>query len=309
MTRTTLEREVCLTGVMTEARGSERSDLDTGEAGGRRSDVPMDVAMEMTTAAPPTAAETAGAIMFEPMERNENGKQRRRSDAPATPSDWRSRMEGTMRQQAQELMQLHRTVGHLTNLVQVQAVREEAQWVGMRKCMEEREQKWDARHKDDKLWGAGITNMIAKIMKGVAPGQEAREKERDETAGLDSGGLEASQHADTTREEEPEKLQQLQQQPKPKLQLKLHPKLQPAPKPKSAPTPARQWVTVRPRANSQTAPVGPGSAPMAGSSMAERCLILRRDECVPLSNKMDQEIASAIHRALFHQKALAHIGS
>jgi len=41
--------------------------------------------------------------------------------------------------------------------------------------------------------------------------------------------------------------------------------------------------------------------------MAERCLILRRDESVPLSNKMNQEIASAINGALFHQKAPAYI--
>jgi len=41
--------------------------------------------------------------------------------------------------------------------------------------------------------------------------------------------------------------------------------------------------------------------------MADRCLILRRDETVPLPNKMDQEIASAINRALFHQQAPAHI--
>jgi len=41
--------------------------------------------------------------------------------------------------------------------------------------------------------------------------------------------------------------------------------------------------------------------------MAERRLILRTDESIPLSNKMDQEIASAIHRALFHQKAPAHV--
>ena len=94
-------------------------------------------------------------------------------------------MERTMRQQAQELTELHRTVGHLTNLVQAQAAREEAQWLGMRTWMQDREQKWDARHEDDKLWGAGITNMIAKIMKGVASGQEAREKERDETAEMD----------------------------------------------------------------------------------------------------------------------------
>jgi hypothetical protein len=41
--------------------------------------------------------------------------------------------------------------------------------------------------------------------------------------------------------------------------------------------------------------------------MADRRLILRRDETVPLPNKMDQEMASAITRALFHQQAPAHI--
>jgi hypothetical protein len=79
----------------------------------------------------------------------------------------------------------------------------------MRTWRQEREQKWDARHEDDKLWGAGITNMIAKIMTGVASGQDAREKERDETAETDGGGLQASQYADMTLEEEPEKPQQL----------------------------------------------------------------------------------------------------
>jgi len=108
---------------MTEFRGSERSDLDVGEAGDVKSDAPMDMAMEMATAATSIAAETAGVTIFESMERNKNGKQRRRSEAPATPSDWRSRMERTMRQQVQELTQLHRTIGHLINLVQVQAAR------------------------------------------------------------------------------------------------------------------------------------------------------------------------------------------
>jgi len=238
--RTTLEREVWPTGVMTAARGSERSNLDTGEAGERRRDAPVDVAMEMTTAATPTTAETAGETIFEPMERNKNGKRSGRSEAPATPSDWRSRMERTMPQEALELMQLHRTVGHLTNLVQVQAAREKAQWLGLRTSMQERQQMWDACREDDKLWGAGITNTIAKIMKGVASGKEARKKERDETAWKDGGALEASQHADTTRDDEPEKRQQLQQQLKPELQLKLQPKPQPAPKPKLAPTPARR---------------------------------------------------------------------
>ena len=92
---------------MTEFRVSRRSDLDAGEAENGRSDAPMDVAMEMATAATSIAAETAGATLFEPMERNENGERRRRSEALAATSDWRSRMERTIRQQAQELMQLH----------------------------------------------------------------------------------------------------------------------------------------------------------------------------------------------------------
>jgi len=68
----------------------------------------------------------------------------------------------------------------------------------------EREQKWDARYEDDKLCGSGITNMITMTMRGVAQGQEGREREREGTARTDGGGLEASQHADTTREEGPE---------------------------------------------------------------------------------------------------------
>ena len=129
--------------------------------------------------------------------------------------------------------------------------------------------------------------MIAKTMKGVVQGQEGREREREMTARTDSGGLEASQHTDTTREEGPEERQHLPQQPKPKpkLQLTLQPKLQPAPKPESAPTPARRWETITPRATSQRAPVGPGPAPpTAESSMAERRLILTREENILLSN-------------------------
>jgi hypothetical protein len=65
--------------------------------------------------------------------------------------------------------------------------------------------------------------MIAKTKKGVAKGEEGREteKERQMTARTDGGWVEASQHPDMTREEEPEQHQQLQQQPKPKMQLKL----------------------------------------------------------------------------------------
>jgi len=121
-------------------------------------------------------------------------------------------MERTIPQQAQELTQLHRWVGHLTNLVEARAARKKAQWLAMMTWMQQREQKWDARYEDDKVWGAGITNMIAKTMKGVAQGQEEREREREVTARTDGGGLEASQHADTMQGEGPNEGQQPQQQ-------------------------------------------------------------------------------------------------
>ena len=77
--------------------------------------------------------------------------------------------------------------------------------------MQKRKQKWVARHEDDKLWGMGITNMIPNIMQGVGRGHEARENERDMTAVMDGGGLEASQLADTMQKAGPEKHQELQQ--------------------------------------------------------------------------------------------------
>jgi hypothetical protein len=36
-------------------------------------------------------------------------------------------------------------------------------------------------------------------------------------------------------------------------------------------------------------------------------LILRRDESIPPPRQMDEEIASAVSRALFQQQALAHV--
>jgi len=68
---------------MTEVRGRERSGLDTGGAADGRSDAPMDMAMEMATAVISIAAVTAGEDTLEPMERNENGKRRWRSEVPA----------------------------------------------------------------------------------------------------------------------------------------------------------------------------------------------------------------------------------
>jgi hypothetical protein len=50
-------------------------------------------------------------------------------------------------------------------------------------------------------------------------------------------------------------------------------------------------------------PGSPGPALTTCSSMADRRLIPRKDETVPLPNKLDQEIASAINIALFHRQA------
>jgi len=78
-----------------------------GEVEHRRSDAPMDVVLEMSTEVTPKASKTAGATKFTLIDRKENRQRRRRSEAPATPSDSNSGMERTMHQQAQQLRQLH----------------------------------------------------------------------------------------------------------------------------------------------------------------------------------------------------------
>jgi hypothetical protein len=90
----------------------------------------MDVAMEMVTAATPMAAETAGGTIVDPMERRENGKQGWRSEASGTalaPSDSMRRMERMVQLQALEQLQLHRTIGDLTSVLQAQAARKQGQ--------------------------------------------------------------------------------------------------------------------------------------------------------------------------------------
>jgi len=313
---------------MTEVRVSDRSGLDTGGAADGRSDAPMDMVMEMATAVTAIAAETVGEVTLEPMERNENGKRRRRSEVPATAwalRDWRSRMERAAQQQARELAQLHRTIAKMANML-------ETQWRGMKTWLEEQEEKRDAYHQDDVLWGKGITDMVKRVV--AATERDQREGRKADTDGV---GLEASIHADLTQTGGPKKQEERQQlqpgkQPKsvPVPMLKPKPNTNPNPKPNLAPalrptptptpapratstpkgatapvtTPTRQWETVPPRNQKKLA--SPAPAPTTGSTMADRRLILRRDESVPLPNKMVQEIASAINRALFHQQAPAH---
>jgi len=122
--------------------------------------------------------------------------------------------------------------------------------------------------------------MIAESMNGVPYGLEGIERERPMTARTDSGELEASQHAETKRELEPAKCQQLLQQLMPKLQLTLQPKPQLAHKPRSAPTAAREWETVQHRARSQRAPSGPGRGWIGHGQ--ETLDIVKKRECTPL---------------------------
>jgi len=175
--------------------------------------------------------------------------------------------------------------------------------------LEDRETKWHDRYKDNVLWGTGIADMTAQVLtetrvRGAAPAQEGRMEGREVTARQDWGGLEASQHAGAMQDAEPEKRRPLQQQQKPKrkLQLILQPEPQHEPKPKPKPTLilARWWETVKPQTQSQKAPASPGHAPTTGLRMAERRLLIRRDDSVPPPNTKDEEIASAINRVRFH---------
>jgi len=96
----------------------------------------------------------------------------------------------------------------------------------------------------------------------VALAREARTEERDETATQEGSGLEASQHAGTTQDGEPEK-RQLQQRPKlkPRVQRKEQPEPQHKPKRKPTPFSPRRWETVQPRTQSPKAPASLGPAP------------------------------------------------
>jgi len=318
---------------MTEVRRIERSRLDTPEAADGRSNVPMDMAMEMATAVTSIAVETARQVTLEPMERDENGKRPRRSQVPATAwalVDWRSRMDRAAQQQARELAQLHRTIAKMVNLLVTHTALQEKQWGRMKMWLEEQEKMRDEYHQDERLWGKGIPDVVARAMAGIE--RDQKEERKADTEGV---SLEASIHADLTQTgepHEPEELQQLQlgrqlksvpmPKPKPNQTPTPNPARAPARRPAPIPTPripsapkgatssapiqTRQLETLPPP--NQKKPASPSPAPTTtGSSMPDRRLILRRDESVPLPYKLDQQIASAINRALFHQPARAHI--
>jgi len=179
--------------------------------------------------------------------------------------------------------------------------------------LDEKEEKRDTYHHDDVLWGTDIPYMVVRVV--AATERSRREERKADTEGV---GLVASIHADMTQTGGPNKPEE-RHQPEPGRQQKVTKKQKPNPAPTqmlrtastptevttSVPTPTRQCETVPPRNQKKLA--RPAPAPTTGSSLADRRLILRRDENVPLPNKMVQEIASAINRALFHQQAPAHI--
>jgi len=57
---------------MTKFTGSERRDLDVGEAEDGRRNAPMDMAMQMATAVTAMGAGTAGVTIYGPMKGNDN---------------------------------------------------------------------------------------------------------------------------------------------------------------------------------------------------------------------------------------------
>ena len=149
--------------------------------------------------------------MAEELEHNETGKRLNSGpEASRAPSDWRSCMERTMRQQAQEQTQMHPTVGQLAYLLEAPESCEEAQWPGMITWMQEREQMRDSWHERYKLLWAGIIIPTVMVKKGVTPGQEVSGKDTEKTAKMDSGVLQASWGADTPQDGRPEEHQSVQ---------------------------------------------------------------------------------------------------
>jgi CelD/BcsL family acetyltransferase involved in cellulose biosynthesis len=95
---------------MTKVSASERIGLDTGETADWRSNAHMDMAMEMATVVTSIALQTAGEDTLESMERNKNGKRRRRNEVPGSGrahGECKSCMDRAAQEQTRELAQLH----------------------------------------------------------------------------------------------------------------------------------------------------------------------------------------------------------
>jgi hypothetical protein len=100
----------------------------------------------------------------------------------------------------------------MARMLEAHEAREEAQWHGKKEWLEDRDTKWDDRHRDNVTWGAGIADVTAKVLATArageaAPTQEPRIEERDKTARHDGEGVAATQHAGEVQGGEPEKSQ------------------------------------------------------------------------------------------------------
>jgi hypothetical protein len=117
--------------VITEIGLSERSGLVAGEVADLRSDKPVDNAIEMGTAVTSFRPGTVGEDTLDPRERNQNGKQRKRSEVLAAAlalGHWKSGSEHAAQQQTPEVAQLHRTIAKMANMLQTHPALDEAQW-------------------------------------------------------------------------------------------------------------------------------------------------------------------------------------
>jgi hypothetical protein len=75
----------------------------------------------------------------------------------------------------------------MANMLEVQT----AQWRGMKRWLEEREEKRDVYNQDDLLWSKGMMDMVRRVMPTTEQGH--RVKWKVDTVGV---GLEASIHPD-----------------------------------------------------------------------------------------------------------------
>jgi len=138
-----------------------------------------------------TANTTSMSFMAasEKWESNLNGTRQRckTSESASTLGDWRSRMQSTMRQQVGEVTQLLESIDRMASMLKAHTARQVAQWLRIKKWVEDIETRWDERHNDNVLWGMGITEMNTKpraeaSVGQAAPAKEAIQAERAETA-------------------------------------------------------------------------------------------------------------------------------
>jgi len=126
-------------------------------------------------ARPVKTARVSFMAASEQFDRNTNGKGLRSEslESASAPGDWRSPMERTMRQQACEVTQLHLPIVRMARKLEAHAAGEEAQWLGMKEWLEDGVTKCDERHRDNILWGMGITDMTSNVLAKVRDGEAA----------------------------------------------------------------------------------------------------------------------------------------